>query len=425
MRIRSFIFLLIVILFILPQVPLRAQSDIKSTYIKSTLFKVLNLLERDYVDPVEPSAVLKGALIEMQKVDPAVSTASCNDWPTFQKAFDSAYDRHPEKASSFGEAAIKGMVKSLRDPYSLFLDAGEWGTYKKAMNGESFAGIGVELAVKNGRLIITTPLAGSPAEKAGILPADAIVKVNNETIEGKDYYAVLSAFDGPRGSPLTLTIRRNNKLHEITMVRDNIRFLPVSARVIGSNASIGYVSIPYFGSATDKEVKKALDIFQKRDIKNLIIDLRNNPGGDFQASLRVAGFLVGDRPLVMVQKKHEPPSPVMPQGPHSVYDFRSVVLINEGSASAAEVLSCALAENRKAILMGTQSFGKALVQSIYTLPGETALKITTSRYLTIKGENIHTRGLKPHIIVDSVYPFPGIAKDPVVIKAVEYLKGGK
>jgi carboxyl-terminal processing protease len=411
-------------LFTLFAVPARAQSDARSAYIKSTLYKVLNLIERDYVDTVDEGTVLKGSLLEMQKVDPALSTASVSDWNSFQRAFDGAYGRHPEKASPLGEAAIKGMVKSLKDPYSLFLDAKEWGVYRRAMNGESFAGIGVELAVKNGRLMITTPLVGSPAEKAGILPGDIIIKVNGESIEGKDYYAVLSAFDGLRGSPISLTVQRKKGHVEITMVRDNIRFEPVSARVIGSTSDTGYISIPYFGGTTDKEVKKALDIFQKRGIRDLIIDLRNDPGGDFQASLRIAGFFISGKPLVMVQKKKEPPSPVMPQGAAPPFNFRSVVLINEGSASAAEVLACALAENKKAILMGTQSFGKALVQSIYQLPGETALKMTTSRYLTVRGENIHHRGLKPDIVAESVYPFPGIAKDPVVQRAVEFLKKG-
>lgn len=383
------------------------------------------MIKKECVFDVPDDKILNGAVMEMGKVDQSIKASSpAKTWNSFENIFNTAFFKNPQLGSPLGEAAIKGMVRSINDPYSLFLDANEWALYQKAIKGESFAGIGVELAIKNNRLVITTPLQGSPAEKAGIKPGDMVMAVNKATVAGRDLYEVIKSFDGDQGSSIMLSIQRGSSNIDIRIIRQNIRFMPVSAKIINTNPPSGYISIPYFGSDTDKEIKKALDIFQSKGIINIILDLRNNPGGDFNSCLRACEYFIRDNTLVSVYRKGSNPSPVRPKNSYS-YNFRIALLINEGSASAAEVMSCALSGNKKGILIGTQSFGKALVQSLYSLPGNTALKLSTAKYLTPQGEDINHKGLKPDITVQSVYPFPELSKDPCVIKALEYFKTGQ
>lgn len=397
------------------------QQALKTRYIKECLIKIATLISQNFVNPVSDAVIYTGAAKAMQKVDPSIKITACKSWTDFESLLDNAINRKPALSSALGEAAIKGMVNSLQDPYSIFLDNKQWEYYRNAMNGQSFAGIGVELAVKNGQLIITTPLKGSPAEKAGIQPGDLIVKVNGTSCAGREYDEVLNSFDGEKGSAITLTLKRQETVRDFTVVRDFIRFEPVSARILGTNPPVGYVSIPYFGSKTDSEVMKALNALTAKGVTRLIIDLRGNPGGDFAASQKIAGFFVQNGIIIKVQKRGSTPQDILPQNRYS-YSFRTAVLINEGSASAAEVLACSLADNKKAILIGTRSFGKGLVQSIYPLPGNTALKLSTSKYLTPMGVDIHMKGLSPAVVVQSRYPFPKISEDPVVLKAMEILK---
>ncbi|MGV8122909.1 MAG: S41 family peptidase [Candidatus Xenobiia bacterium LiM19] len=396
------------------------QQALKTQYIKECLNTIATQISRNFVNPVSDAAIYTGAAKAMQKVDPAIKNTVCRSWTDFESLLDNAINRKPALSSALGEAAIKGMVKSLQDPYSIFLDNKQWEYYRNAMNGQSFAGIGVELAVKNGQLIITTPLKGSPAEKAGIQPGDLIVKVNGVSCAGREYDEVLNSFDGEKGSAITLTLKRGETVRDFTVVRDFIRFEPVSARIIGTSPPVGYISIPYFGSKTDSEVMKALNAMTAKGVTRLIIDLRGDPGGDFAASQKIAGFFVQNGIIIKVQKRGGQPQDILAQKRYS-YSFRTAVLINEGSASAAEVLACSLADNRKAILIGTRSFGKGLVQTIFPLPGNTALKLSTSKYLTPRGVDIHMKGLSPAVVVQSRYPFPKISDDPVVLKAVEIL----
>jgi len=397
------------------------QQAARTQYIKECLNRIASLISQNFVSPVSDAALYTGAAAAMQKVDPSIKSASCQNRAAFESLLDSSIGRSPQLASPLGEAAIKGMVKSLNDPYSIFLDNKQWEYYRNAMNGQTFAGIGVELAVKNGRLVITTPLKGSPAEKAGIQPGDLIIKVNGTACEGREYDDVLNSFDGEKGSPITLTLKRGSVVKDFVVVRDYIRFEPVSARIIGTSPPTGYISIPYFGSKTDSEVMKALDALKAKGVTRLIIDLRGDPGGDFAASQKIASFFVQNGVIVKVQKRGSAPQDILPQGRYS-YSFKTAALINEGSASAAEVLACSLADNGKAVLVGTRSFGKGLVQSLYQLPGNTALKLSTSKYLTPKGVDIHMKGLSPAVVVQSKYPMPALSEDPVVLKAIEVLK---
>lgn len=396
------------------------QQKLQTRYIKDCLNKIAMQISQNFVNPVSDAAIYTGAAKAMQKIDPSIKTTACKNWTDFESLLDNAIERKPALSSDLGEAAIKGMVKSLQDPYSIFLDNRQWEYYRNAMNGQSFAGIGVELAVKNGQLIITTPLKGSPAETAGIQPGDIIVKVNGTSCAGREYDDVLNSFDGEKGSAITLTLRRGSAVRDFTVVRDFIRFEPVSARILGTHPPVGYISIPYFGSKTDIEVMKALDVLTAKGVKRLIIDLRGNPGGDFAVSQKIAGFFVQSGIIIKVQKRGSRPQNITPRNRYS-YSFKTAVLINEGSASAAEVLACSLSDNRKAILIGTRSFGKGLVQSLYQLPGNTALKLSTSKYLTPGGVDIHMKGLSPKVMVQSRYPLPKISHDPVVLKAMEII----
>ena len=235
-----------------------------------------------------------------------------------------------------------------------------------------------------------------------------------------DLTDALNLFDGYAGSEIKLKIKRSNKVIDFSIKRENIILPPPKASILKSkNGNVGYIKIHYFGDKTDSQVKTFLDKFKSNDIKNIIIDLRNNPGGDFQASLRLASLFTGKNILVKLQKKESFED--LYGSFDRMYNFKTVVLINKGSASASEVFACALKENGKCILIGTTSFGKALVQSVYSLPGNAGCKLTTAKYYNAKGGDISNKGITPDIKAETIYPMATPSSDPVITKAINTL----
>ncbi len=297
--------------------------------------------------------------------------------------------------------ALKGALRSL-DPHSAFLEPDEYKDIQVETEGE-FGGIGIEITVKDKHLTIVTPLDDTPAQKAGLQSGDRIVKIDGVSTEDLNLDNAVTKLRGNPGSKITLTISRPSKkeVKDFTLARVIIKIESVKdAKIIPGN--IGYLRITQFQDRTTEEMDKALRGLQTQGMKSLILDLRNNPGGLLQEAIDVADRFLGDGKMIVYTKGRMPEQTVDFKGRSgpAVYKMPMVVLINNGSASGAEIVAGALQDWKRAVLLGTKSFGKGSVQSVLPLKDGAALKLTTAKYFTPLGRSIHNKGIEPDIKVE-------------------------
>ncbi|MGS2717347.1 S41 family peptidase [Eionea flava] len=299
------------------------------------------------------------------------------------------------------ENAIKGMLGEM-DPHSAYLDASSFEQLQESTKGE-FTGIGIEMGSEDGFIKVIAPIDGTPAARAGLQAGDIIVKVDQESVQGLSVSEAAKRIRGPIGSPVEFTIIRAGieKPLNITIVRDTIKSLSIRQRVIDEH--IAYIRIAQFQSATGTDFIAALQKLRNDtpELNGLIIDLRNNPGGILQSSVQVVDALINEGTIVYTQGRLESSniSYSATSGDNSG-DLPVVVLINGGSASASEIVAGALQDHRRAVIMGTRSFGKGSVQTILPVGDKKGIKLTTARYFTPKGRSIQAQGIEPDIIVE-------------------------
>tara|TARA_E500000178_G_scaffold67260_1_gene64579 strand:- start:7278 stop:8579 length:1302 start_codon:yes stop_codon:yes gene_type:complete len=298
--------------------------------------------------------------------------------------------------------AIKGMLEGL-DPHSTFLNEKDFKDLQIGTKGE-FGGLGIEVTMEDGFVKVITPIDDTPAYKAGVKSGDLIIEIDAKPVKGLSLNQAVDLMRGKVGSPILLTIARTgeNGPIEIKIVRAKIKVKSVKYEIIDDN--YGYIRISSFQNKTGNNLYDAISNLKKDakgNIKGFVIDMRNNPGGVLGAAVDVSdAFIKGKKKLVFTKGKTE----------NAVYEFTSnntdlaegkpiVVLINGGSASASEIVAGALQDHKRAIIMGTQSFGKGSVQTILPITSKTAVKITTARYYTPNGRSIQAKGITPDIIV--------------------------
>ena len=301
--------------------------------------------------------------------------------------------------------AIKGMLEGL-DPHSTFLNEKDFKDLQIGTKGE-FGGLGIEITMEDGFVKVITPIDDTPAFKAGIIPGDLIIEIDSSSVKGLSLNQAVDLMRGKIGTPILLTIAREGETGpiEIKIIRDKIKVKSVKYEIIDDN--YGYIRISSFQNKTGKNIKNAiqeLNTKSKNNIKGYVIDMRNNPGGVLGSAVDVSdAFLKGKKKIVYTKGKNE----------DAMYEFISndtdlaegkpiVILINGGSASASEIVAGALQDHKRAIIMGTQSFGKGSVQTILPITSKTAVKITTARYYTPKGRSIQAKGITPDIIVENL-----------------------
>ncbi len=302
--------------------------------------------------------------------------------------------------------AIKGLLSEL-DPHSTYLDPDALKELSSNTTGE-LTGIGVEITEERGRLKVVTPLDDSPAKKAGIHSGDYILKVNDTLVENSKLYDAINLIRGPVGSTLKLTVLNSQSHEPITLdiKREKINIASVKSKTIFNN--IGYIRISSFTETTAKDVKKAIASFKKQDttIKGIVLDVRNNPGGLLNAAIQTADLFLDSKKLgpnkkIVYTKGRFSEDDVI--GYASPVDYTNekplAVLINEGTASAAEILAIALQDHNRSILVGRQSFGKGSVQSIFNIDDSSAIKLTTALYYSPNGQSIQEMGVKPDVYV--------------------------
>ena len=299
------------------------------------------------------------------------------------------------------ENAIKGMLGEM-DPHSAYLDASSFEQLQESTKGE-FTGIGVEMGSEDGFIKVISPIDGSPAEKAGMQAGDIIIKVDQESIQGLSVSEAAKKIRGPVGSTVVFTVIRTNveKPLEISITRDIIKSISTRHRVIED--SIGYVRIAQFQSETGNDFVKSIQKLRNDtpDLNGFIIDLRNNPGGILQSSVQVVDALIDSGTVVYTQGRLDSSNiSFSATDGDETSGLPVVVLINGGSASASEIVAGALQDHRRAVIMGTRSFGKGSVQTILPVGDKKGIKLTTARYFTPNGRSIQAQGITPDIIVE-------------------------
>lgn len=294
--------------------------------------------------------------------------------------------------------ALKGMASGL-DPHSEYFTKQELADFNELTSG-SYAGIGVEVEMKDKRLIVVTPIDGSVAAEAGILPGDVIIKIDNTLIMGLGMQDIVTLMRGEIGSTVELDIERDGKIKHYELTRRLVEEASVTQKWLDSG--IAYIRISQFQSGSDLEFYKVIDALKaESDIRGVVLDLRNNPGGVLQSAVGVADAFIDQGMIVYTDGRHE----------MSKSEFKAtkkntrfghlpvVVLVNEGSASASEIVAGALQDHQRAVILGIETFGKGSVQTVVPLSNGDAVKLTTALYYTPKGRSIQAQGITPDLIV--------------------------
>lgn len=308
------------------------------------------------------------------------------------------------------ENAIRGMLAGL-DPHSTYLDIADYAELQASTQGE-FGGLGVEVDMEQGVVQVVSPVDGTPAAKAGLKPGDLIIKINNQSLEGMSLTDAVTLMRGPKGSAIELTVIRKNVNHPLKfkIVRDIIRTQSVKSALL--TPGYGYVRITQFQEPTAADLEKAVQKLEqenKAPLKGFVLDLRNNPGGLLNSAITVSDdFLnsnkLGKNTLIVYTKGRTADSEFKAKSDplDIIHGIPMVVLINGGSASAAEIVAGALQDHKRAIIMGTPSFGKGSVQTVLPLDEKHGIKITTALYYTPNGRSIQAKGITPDIQVNEM-----------------------
>lgn len=299
------------------------------------------------------------------------------------------------------EYAIRGMLAGL-DPHSSYLSAEDYDSLQEDTQGE-FGGLGIEIGEENGYIKIISPIDNTPADRAGIQPGDLIVEIDGQRVRDMQVENAVELLRGEPGSSITLTLSRENEADpvEVTLEREIIAVESVRGRML--EPGFGYVRIAQFRENTDQAMRETFSELQQQGegLNGLVLDLRNNPGGVLRASAEVADVFLREGRIVYTEGRIEETDSDYSASPGDAgEEVPMVVLINAGSASAAEIVAGALQDHGRAVVMGTPSFGKGSVQTVLPLSNDRALKLTTSLYYTPDGRSIQAQGIRPDINVD-------------------------
>lgn len=321
--------------------------------------------------------------------------------------------------------AIKGMTSAAGDPYTVFFDPEESKQFSEELAG-TFDGIGAQLGSKNDQLVILAPLEGTPAEKAGLLPGDIIIAINGESTSGISVDAAVDKIRGKAGTDVKITVLHKGKdeAKELTITRAKIEVKSVKFETKEINGGkIGVIKMNRFGEDTKGLVDHAVDVILSGNYKGVVIDLRNNPGGYLDSSVSIASNWVDEGQTVVKEVNYKGDvKDYKARGLARLKGMKTVVLVNEGSASASEILSGALQDYGLATLVGTKTFGKGSVQELTSLSSNTTLKVTVAKWHTPKDRSIDKNGLEPDVKVDLTREDYEAGKDPQMDKALELMK---
>ena len=342
------------------------------------------------------------------------------DLKTFTEVLTSVRQNYVEetKPKDLIYNAVRGMLRSL-DPHSAFLTPEDYKEMQVDTKGE-FGGLGIQISIRDSMLTVISPIEDTPAWRAGIKAGDMIVKIEDESTKDMTLQEAVKRMRGQKGTEITITIaRKGEKEHwDVTIIRDIIKIKSIKSNVLEED--IGYVKIRQFQERTAKDLVKTLKELDEQGIDSLVLDLRNNPGGLLSSAIDVAGNFLPRGQLVVYTKSRAGGKTEYRTRTASMFSKPMVVLVNQGSASASEIVAGAIKDWKRGIILGTQTFGKGSVQSVIPLSDGSGLRLTTARYYTPNGISIQNTGITPDIEV-KIKPVDGV-KEHVIIREKD-LKG--
>ena len=369
------IFLIFFITLVLYPIVSKADQDESIYEGLSTFTRILDLIERNYVERVDPDKLT--------------------------------------------DSAIQAMLNSL-DPYSVYLSPEKYKELEVGTSGE-FGGIGMEITLKNGVLTVVSPLVDTPAYKAGIEAGDQIVEIEGKKTDNMNEFEAVKILRGPKGTDVTIKIRKkkDNKIETLKLTRDIIHLKSVNGELYDNN--IGYIKLIQFQDRTSQELQSTMDELSKKSgtgLNGLILDLRNNPGGLLTQAVEVVDIFLDKGIIVSVKGRNKDQNlDYYATKSENTVKYPVVVLVNKGSASASEVVAEALQDSKRSTILGTQTFGKGSVQTIIRLDDGSGLKITTAKFYAPSGRSIDSVGVMPDIIVENQKD-----KDIQLSRALELLR---
>lgn len=324
------------------------------------------------------------------------------------------------------EGAIKGYIEGLGDPYTEYISKEDMEDYMEDTMG-NFVGIGIYMIQdkESDRIMVLSPIKGSPAEKAGILPGDLIISVNGEECKAGDLTVISNKIKGEEGSTVKLQILRNDKTLDFEVKREKVIVNPVESKKLDNN--IGYIEFTSFDENTADEFKKKFEELQSQGISSLIVDLRNNGGGIVDEALKIADYFTDKNSVLLYEVDKDGKEEVKKAQSNPIINMPVILLTNENTASSSEILAGALKDLGKAKIVGTKTYGKGVIQQILTLPDGSGIKVTTDKYLTPNKTEINKVGIEPDEKVelpDSVENVLNVpeSEDTQLQKAIEMLK---
>jgi len=388
-----------------------------------------------FYKPIDDQGLLKGErtglvkFLEQKHVNavialPTADNVLADDTAAANKMLTDAMDSYSSAASvdDMTFAAVSGMLDSLNDPYTVFLSPREIQSLNELIRGGDFGGIGIYIGKdpKTKDIEVLNPIEGTPASHAGLKPFDTIISVDGHLTKPMDLDSVMNLIRGKVGTAVKLLVARKGAPDKTyVVVREQIHVPSVSYRMIGKD--VGYIQLYDFGDTSEQEVTAALNAVFKQGAKAIVFDLRNNGGGLLDAAVQVSSKFIADGPIVSTIDRagqvetEDAYQDAVP--PHPL-----VVLVNQYTASASEITAGAIQDARVGVLLGVRTYGKGVVQTIYDLPGSSAVKITTARYVTPNGRDINKRGIDPNITVPMDPKIVGLDSKDVQLKAaLEYV----
>ena len=307
-------------------------------------------------------------------------------------------------AKSYGSSkeayeAIRGMLGSLDDPYTRFLDPREFKEMQIDTSGE-LSGVGIQLSLdkETKNLVVVSPIEGSPASRAGVQPKDVIVAIDGKSTKGMSTEDAVKLIRGQAGTTVTLTLKRKAQTLELPLTRERIELHAVDHQINTSadGVKVGYIRLKQFNATATKDMRQAVKDLEEKGAQGYVLDLRSNPGGLLMASVEIARQWLNEGTIVST-KTRDGIQDVKRANGRALTTKPMVVLVNEGSASASEILSGALQDNNRAVLVGQKTFGKGLVQSVRGLSDGSGMTVTIAKYLTPSGRDIHKHGIDPDV----------------------------
>mgnify|MGYP003332512882 FL=1 len=359
------------------------------------------------IGPMMVVAVLCGVLIGKGWERTGHATETYEELKTFSEVLNQVQRHYVDetKTKELVQGAIRGMLSTL-DPHSAYMTPEMYKEMQVETKGE-FGGVGIQIGVKENRLAVIAPIEGTPAQRAGIKAGDFIVKVNDETTKDLTLMDAVQKMRGPKGTKVNLTIQRDGTPDPLlfTLMRDTIKIESVKSKIIDN---LGYVRLTQFQEATGRDLAKAIKQFREQKVQGAILDLRNNPGGLLTAAVDVSEqFLPNGKLVVFTKNREGKKDEWLAKSKDQMDELPMIILVNEGSASASEIVAGALQDWGRAVIVGTTSFGKGSVQTILPLGDGSGLRLTTAKYYTPKGRSIQSTGITPDIVVK----IPAPAKD--------------